>query len=272
MFQRSHCHIGMFDSGIGGLTVLKALKARLPFENVIYFGDTARMPYGDKSRETVSRYSMENVVFLMEQEIKLLVIACNTACSALSLDKLQKVFNIPVIGVIEPGAEKAIEVTKSGRIAVLGTKGTISSLAYQKAIQKRLPMAHVVPIACPLLAPLVEEGLHEHPATRLILGEYLSILKDEPVDTLLLGCTHYPPLKRMVQEIVGEDVQIVDSANTCAEKVAKILEQQGLEGLKGEKVSQKFFVSDNPEKFQNLGKYFIDEELHSVSLKPAFFS
>lgn len=268
MFHRAHHPIGMFDSGIGGLTVFKALRMKLPFEEMIYFGDTARMPYGDKSRETVSRYSMENVVFLMEQEIKLLIIACNTACSALSLDKLRKIFNIPVMGVIEPGAKKAVEVTKNGRIAVLGTKGTIASSAYQKAIHELLPSAEVISIACPLLAPLVEEGLYNHPATRLILEEYLSLLKKDPVDTLLLGCTHYPPLKGLIQEIVGKGVEIVDSANTCAEKVAEILQQQGLENRVNKRVSEKFFVSDNPEKFRSLGQYFIDRELPSINLKP----
>lgn len=256
--------LGIFDSGIGGLTVLKAIKELLPNEKVVYFGDTARQFYGEKSAETVLRYSIENSIFLMEHSIKLLVIACNTA-SAVSVEKLRSIFNIPVIGVIEPGAEKALEVTKTGRIAILATKGTIQSAAYQKHLQLLSPTVSLVPIACPLLAPLVEEGMYAHPATRLILREYLQPLKEHPVDTILLGCTHYPLLKALIQEEVGPEVQIVDSATTCAEKICKTLDEQKMYG--SIPTPAQYFVSDNPEKFKRLGEQFLMQSLTNVSLK-----
>ena len=185
--------IGLFDSGIGGLTVLQQLVRALPDENYVYFGDTARLPYGEKSRETIIRYSIENSIFLLDKNIKMLVIPCNTA-TAFALEKLQKIFSVPVVGVIEPGAERAVEVSKNERIGVLGTRGTIYSQSYQKAILKINPSAFVLPIACPLFVPLVEENYVAHPSARLIVQEYLRPLKDQFIDTLLLGCTHYPLL------------------------------------------------------------------------------
>jgi glutamate racemase len=255
----------MFDSGMGGLTVYDALKKALPHESIVYFGDTARLPYGEKSAETVVRYSIENAIFLLEHHIKILVVACNTAASV-SMDKLRKIFNIPMIDVIEPGAEKAVQVSQSGRIGVLATKGTIHSNAYQNLIRKLRPGAHVVSVPCPLLVPLIEEGLIAHPATRSLLQDYLSPLIEERVDTIMLGCTHYPSLRSMIQEIVGQHVQIVDSASSCAQKVSYILDQHGLKNPSQEAVSHRFFVSDNPDKFRSLSKYFTDVEIPCVSL------
>lgn len=266
MENRNQHHIGMFDSGIGGLTVLRAIQDKLPFEKIIYFGDTARLPYGDKSPETVIRFSIENAVFLMEHNIKILVVPCNTA-SSVSIEKLRKIFNIPVIGVIEPGAEKAIQVTKSGRIAILATRGTVQSGAYQAHLKRLRPDVQALAIACPLLVPLIEEGMQNHTAMRLILQEYLKPLDEHPVDTILLGCTHYPALRSLLQEMVGAHVQIVDSASTCAEQVTSVLEKLSLLNPVKEEVSHQFFVSDNPEKFRKLGQQFIASPLPPVQLK-----
>ena len=262
-------HIGMFDSGMGGLTVFREIKRRLPSESIIYFGDTARLPYGEKSGETVLRYSIENAIFLMERKIKALVIACNTA-AAVSVDKLRSIFNIPVIGVIEPGAERAVSSSSSGRIAVLATKGTVNSGAYQMAIRQLRPDAEVFAIPCPLLVPLIEEGMISHPATRLILTDYLQPLRDQSIDTILLGCTHYPALASLLQELVGPEISIVDSATTCAEKLSDLLIQQELSQEASHRGSYQFFVSDSPDKFRILGKYFLDESLSEVCLKAPF--
>jgi len=254
--------IGMFDSGIGGLTVMREVMRLLPHEQILYLGDTARLPYGGKSRETIIRYSIENAIFLLEHQIKMLVIPCNTASSA-ALDKLRSIFNIPVIGVIEPGAHKAAQVTRNGKIAVLGTKGTIASGAYQKEIQRLLPEAMVVPIPCPLFVPLVEEKFIHHPAARLIVEEYLKPLAKQEVDTILLGCTHYPLLQKLIEEVVGPGIHIVDSATTCAEKVAEVLKEQNLQNHPHCPVHQ-FFVSDDPHKFQVHGEEILGSPIAHI--------
>jgi glutamate racemase len=255
--------IGLFDSGIGGLTVMHQVIRSLPHENLIYFGDTARVPYGGKSRETILRYAIESSIFLMQQQIKMLIIPCNTV-SAYALDSLRQIFNIPVIGVIEPGAEKAVKTTREGRIAVLGTKATIQSGAYQKEIEKRMPGAYVLPIACPLFVPLVEEIFLSHPATKLIIKEYLQPLKKEKIDTLLLGCTHYPLLREAIQEEVGPDVTLVDSASTCAETVAAALQESRMANPGRGKPAYKFYVSDDPKKFKALGETFLGTPIDHV--------
>lgn len=258
----------MFDSGLGGLTVFKAIEKRLPFEKMIYFGDTARMPYGEKSAETILRYSIENAILLTDLNIKILVVACNTA-SSFSVDRLKKIFNLPVIGVIEPGAEKAVKTTKKGKIAILATKGTVQSLAYQNKIRSLDPSVEVTAIACPLLAQLVEEGMQNHPATELILKEYLAPLLEAKPDTILLGCTHYPAIKPLVEKLTDGKVEIIDSATTCAEKVAETLQKHAL--IKREdRGAHQFFVSDNPDKFQTLGSKFIAYPLPKVSLLKPF--
>lgn len=241
--------IGMFDSGIGGLTVMQKVREALPQENIVYFGDTARIPYGSKSRETLIRYSIESSIFLFEQNIKVLVIACNTAASA-AMSKLCSVFNIPIIGVIEPGAAKAVSVTRNQRIAVLGTKATVQSEAYRKEIIRLQPAASVFSIACPLFVPFVEEGMVDHPCTRAIVKEYLAPLKGQGIDTAVLGCTHYPLLRHLIQEELGEDVTLVDSASTCAERVSETLRSQSLAAPAQASVKYRYFVSDDPEKFR----------------------
>lgn len=250
--------IGLFDSGLGGLTVMRKIRETLPHESIVFFGDTARLPYGSKSPETIARYTIESTIFLMEQNIKVLVIACNTAASA-AADRLRKIFNIPILDVISPGAERACEVTKNGRIAVLGTKATIQSGAYERAIKERLPEACVTALACPLFVPLVEEKFLYHPATRLIVQEYLKPLKTAGIDTLLLGCTHYPVLATLIQEELGPEVHIVDSASTTAYQLKELLKKEKGEGEKeGQQEGEcQFFVSDDPEKFKILGADFL---------------
>lgn len=257
--------LGMFDSGIGGLTVMQQLVRVLPHENIIYFGDTARLPYGAKSPETIVRYSIENATFLIQKEVKVLVIACNTA-SAHALESLQQRFSLPVIGVIEPGAESAVQATKNGRIGVLGTNGTINSQSYQKAILKLAPMAQIFPIACPLFVPFVEENCIDHPAMHLIVQEYLRPLKEKGIDTLLLGCTHYPLLKILIQKEMGEGVTIVDSATSCAEKVSETLSRGSLNRSSEKLSNYHYFVSDDPDKFRVSGSSFLGMPIDNVSL------
>lgn len=262
--SKSDYPIGMFDSGIGGLTVMREVEKRLPQEKIIYFGDTARHPYGEKSPENILRYAIENSVYLMDHNIKMLIIACNTA-SAVSVDKLQKIFNIPVLGVIGPGAERAVQVSKNGKIAVLATKATIQSGSYQTQIKGLLQGAEVTAIPCPLLAQLVEEGMQEHPATKLILQDYLKPLVNSGVDTILLGCTHYPALKALIQEEVGPNIEIVDSATTLAEKAAEILSLHSLgASSSGE---HQYFVSENPEKFRQSAERFLSKPGLKVALQ-----
>jgi len=266
MMDNSTAAIGMFDSGLGGLTVMHQLVQALPNEEVIYFGDTARLPYGDKSPETIIRYSIENAIFLIEQKIKMLVVACSTATSH-ALDHLQQTFNIPIIGAIEPGAEQATKTSKNERIAVLGTKGTISSRSYEKALLARNPKAYVLPIACPLFVPLVEEHFVKHPAAQLIVHEYLKVIKDHRIDTLILGCTHYPLLKNLIAAEVGEHITIIDSAAACATYAASLLSDKGLLRHSSEVVQHRYFVSDDPHRFQMLGREFLGLPIDHVHLK-----
>lgn len=261
--DQSSNSIGLFDSGIGGLTVMQQLLKVLPEEHFIYFGDTARLPYGDKSSETIIRYSLENAEFLLEKKIKLLVVACNTA-SAYAIDHLQQRLSIPVIGVVEPGADSAVQASRTGRIAVLGTRATVQSQAYQKAISMRDPGAVVIPLACPLFVPLVEEHFMDHPATRMIVEQYLKPLKEQRVDTVLLGCTHYPLLKDTIRHVMGNDVAIVDSALSCAETVKALLHEQGLKAPKKTHEEHHYYVSDDPRKFQILGESFLGMPLAQV--------
>jgi glutamate racemase len=250
MSDKRELSIGIFDSGIGGLTVMKELMKALPYEPMTYFGDTARLPYGAKSREVIIRYSIENAIFLMEQNIKMLVVACNTA-STFALERLQQMFNVPVLGVIEPGAEKAAKTTTNRHIAVLGTDGTIKAGVYPQKIKRHLPDAQVLSVACPLFVPLVEERFVHHPAAKLIVKEYLQPLHDHPIDTILLGCTHYPILKRLIQEELGNHIKIVDSASSCAENVVWTLKNHDLLASGNHPANCRYFVSDDPKKFRD---------------------
>lgn len=256
--------IGIWDSGAGGLTVMQQVVRLLPHENIVYFGDTARVPYGGKSRETIIRYSIENTIFLMEHQIKMLVVACNTA-NAHALDRLQNIFKIPIVGVVEPGAEKAVQATRSGRIAVLGTRGTINSRAYHNEIQRRLPTASVTGVACPLIVPIVEECFFSHPIAKTVINHYLGELHSHGVDTALLGCTHYPLVRKLIEEELGDSISIVDPAEACAEKVSDLLTANNLRAAH-RTPQYKYFVSDDPERFRSLGKEFSGLPLEDIEL------
>lgn len=255
--------IGMFDSGVGGLTVMQQITRLLPHENIIYVGDTARIPYGNKSAETIIRYSLEIATFLVKQGVKLLIVACNTA-SSYALKKLRESFDIPIVGVIEAGAAKAAASSRNHRIAVLGTKATIQSGAYQDNIRKILPHVHLSAISCPLFVPLVEEDFIHHPSTQLIVHEYLKTLHSQNIDTLLLGCTHYPFLSSLIQQSMGPQVMLVDSAQSCAEHVADILNQQKIRAPYTHQAQYCFYVSDDPIQFCDLGKKLFGYQLPIV--------
>lgn len=256
--------IGIFDSGLGGLTVMRQVIGKCPHESIIYFGDTARIPYGPKSKETIVRYSIENTILLLEKNIKILVVACNTA-TAQALDKLKQIFNIPIVDVIEPGAAEACRVSQNRKIAVLGTKGTIRSGAYQREILKIAPDATVLPVACPLFVPIVEEGFINHPAAELMIKEYIAPILDQCVDTILLGCTHYPLLKEQIQKFVGDGIRIVDSASACAEKVSHTLQKYDCFAQKKNVPSYLYYVSDDPDNFRVKGSEFLGSEIAHVS-------
>ena len=257
--------IGIFDSGIGGLTVARAIYAALPGESTIYFGDTARVPYGPKSPETVRRYSREIAQWLVGQGVKLIVIACNTS-TAHALTALQQESPVPVIGVIEPGARAAVAASRGGPIGVIGTAGTIASNAYARAIHQLKPGVKVEQRACPLFVPLVEEGWFEHEATRLVAEEYLAPMRAAGVDALVLGCTHYPLLKPLLARVMGGSVRLIDSAEETARAVGQALASRQLEALPGPAVYHRFAVSDDEPRFRQVGSRFIGERLQSAEV------
>lgn len=257
--------IGIFDSGIGGLTVLKEIIATLPEENIIYLGDTARVPYGIRSAETVTRYSFENTKFLLSQEIKILVIACNTA-TAISLDAVKQKYPLPVIGVLEPGARAAVAATKTRRIGIIGTEATINSGAYELAIKKIAPDVQVQSRACPLFVPLAEEGWTDNEVAELAAERYLASFRGTGIDTLVLGCTHYPLLKSVISKAVGSGIMLIDSATETAKEVALVLDRLNWK-IRGGGV-RKFYVTDTPVRFENIGKRFLgDSLLHAEQVK-----
>ncbi len=252
--------IGIFDSGVGGLTVVSQIQNILPGEDIVYFGDTARVPYGTKSRETVTRFSVENVEFLMRHNVKVVVVACNTA-SSLSLDFLKRCFKVPIIGVIEPGAESAVSRTRNNRIGVIGTQATISSGAYENAIRKMGAKNRVFTQSCPLFVPLVEEGWVDRRIALDIASIYLKPLKANRVDTLILGCTHYPLLKGVIKKVMGKSVLLIDSAKEVAKEAEAVLEAGGLVNGRSRSARHKFFVSDEPERFIKMGERFLKQRI-----------
>lgn len=254
--------IGIFDSGIGGLTVLKEIGRMLPAENIIYLGDTARVPYGIRSPETVTRYSFECTEFLLRQNIKILVIACNTA-SAISLSEIKKKISVPVIGVIEPGSAAAASATKNKRVGVIGTDATIKSSAYQREINTIDEKIQVFGIPCPLFVPLVEEGWTDGVIARLVVERYLNGFKDKDVDTIVLGCTHYPLLKDAIQDVMG-DVKLIDSAVETAKVVKELVADKAMMKLSETPPSEKFFVTDSPERFINVGEKFLQKKIKNI--------
>jgi glutamate racemase len=254
--------IGIFDSGIGGLTVLQQVARLLPRELLVYLGDTARFPYGTKSPEVVTRYSCENTDFLMERGLKMLVVACNTA-SAVALETLRARYEVPVVGVIEPGAQEAVRCSKNRRIGVIGTEATIASGAYTQALRVLDPSVEVYTRACPLFVPLVEEGWVDNEVARATIAIYLSSLKHSGIDTLVLGCTHYPLLKKGIADFLGPQVCLIDSAEETAKVVRSTLSSYGLARRKGNGGAS-FFVTDIPDRFVKVGARFLGEQVESA--------
>lgn len=252
--DQSMAPVAVFDSGVGGLTVVSRLRELLPSENFIYLGDTARVPYGGKSRETIERYSLEIAASLVEQGAKMIVVACNSA-SALALDSLRQTVSVPVEGVIVPGVEAALRSTKSGHVGVMGTKATIGSGAYAKALREPRADIRVTSLACPLLVPLIEEGMLVDHVTDEILSRYLAPLEGSDVDTLVLGCTHYPLLAQAIARVVGPQVSLVDSAENCAFAVRRKLESIGSLAPEKQHGSLRITFTDSPDGFfQVVGK------------------
>lgn len=255
--------IGVFDSGIGGLTVVRAITHYLPHENIVYFGDTARVPYGPKSPQVVREYSAQDADILLQHNVKAIVVACNTV-SAVALDVVQKRAKIPVIGVILPGAEAAVKASQKKRVGIIGTVGTINSNAYTNAIRQFDAEVQVFSQACPLFVPLAEEGWMEHKATELIAKEYLFPLTLDKIDTLVLGCTHYPLLKDIIGKVLHNNVALIDSGEATAKAVATMLEVEGLQNTSKLKPNLQFFVSDIPLKFTEVGERFLGQKLGKV--------
>jgi glutamate racemase len=254
--------IGVFDSGVGGLTVVNALRHRLPGESILYLGDTARLPYGTKSPTTVLRYTRRNVEFLVDRGVKAIVVACNSA-SALALPRLQA--TVPLWGVVEPGAEEAARVS-AGRIGVIGTEATIASGAYSEALLRHRPELVIVPQACQLFVSLVEEGWEREPATRLIAERYLEPLLEAEVDTVVVGCTHYPLLTGTLRQILGDDVRLVDSAEAVARAVSVALADLDLLAGDDEPVEHHFCVTDSADRFRRIARHVLGEDDVSLEL------
>jgi len=255
--------IGVFDSGLGGLTVVKAIRSVLPNESIIYFGDTARVPYGNKSQELIKEYSLQITNFLLEHDTKIIVVACNTA-TALALDTLQNKLDIPVIGVVKPGVDSALKLTKNNQIGVIGTISTIKSDVYSTELKNNNPSINVISSPCPLFVPLAEEGWLNEPATKLIAEKYLEQIKTENVDTLILGCTHYPLLTEVIQEVVSLKIKLVDSAQAIATTTANLLAENKL--LNDSKIAGdlSLFVSDLPVRFETVASRFLGEKISNV--------
>lgn len=259
--------IGVFDSGIGGLTVMHSLMERLPRESLIYFGDTARVPYGPKSKETVTRFSIENVHLLTSYDVKVVVVACNTA-TARALPVLREEFDLPIVGVVGPGARAAATRTTNGRIGVIGTYGTIESGAYRDHLLAIDANFEVVSRPCPLFVPLAEEGWTDHPVVRQVAEEYLAPFREDGVDTLILGCTHYPLLAGVIAEAVGPGVTLIDSAEETAREVEALLADRGLEADGGDP-EHRFLVSDLPDLFLRVGQRFLQGRIGGVEVVAA---
>ena len=254
--------IGVFDSGIGGLTVAREIMRQLPNESIVYFGDTARVPYGPKSPDTVRRYSHEIAAFLRGEGVKAIV-ACNTA-TAHALPMLQSELSFPVVGVVDPGARAAVAVSRNAEIGVIGTVGTVNSGAYERAIHCLVPEAHVVARACPLFVPLVEEGWTDREATHLIAEEYLAPLVATHVDTLVLGCTHYPLLKPVIGEVIGRGVRLIDSAEETAAEIGRVLRERALDAPAGAGARHRFVASDAPDHFSRMAERFLGRPIEGV--------
>ncbi|SKB08870.1 glutamate racemase [Prosthecobacter debontii] len=259
----SSAPLGVFDSGVGGLTVVRALRELLPNESIIYLGDTARVPYGSKSPDTIRRFSVEDTQFLVSHGVKAVVVACNTA-TAHALPALQATFRVPIIGVLEPGVEATLADGTCERVGIIGTAGTIRSSAYQYALAMRQPDLQIHAMATPLLVPFVEEGWIDHPALKSVLREYLKPLLDKGMDTLVLGCTHYPLLVPVLKRMLGNKVRLVDSASTCAAHTKTLLEKQNLLRTARSKPTLEIYLTDLAEQAEALAKRFLGTEFGKV--------
>lgn len=266
--NRRYKPIGVFDSGVGGLTVAREIMRQLPGERLIYFGDTARVPYGSKSKETITRYSRQIIRFLQEKGVKAIVVACNTA-SALALPQIRTEIAIPIIGVVKPGAKVAAETTRNGRIGVIGTEATIGSQIYTRVIHEHNPKAEVIGKPCPLFVPLVEEGWRKDPITEEIARRYLDSFQSSDIDTMIMGCTHYPLLRSTLRRILGESVTLVNPAYETAQSLKALLEEQDLvnDGLENGEVPQyQFYVSDAADKFKEFANTILPCEIEEAQL------
>lgn len=255
--------IGIFDSGIGGLTVARAVFEQLPSENIIYLGDTARLPYGTKSRETIILYSIECVKFLLKKKVKMIVVACNTA-SSVALPFISKITKIPVIGVIEPGSKAASESTRNNKIGVIGTLGTIKSKAYDKFIQRYNKKADIKSQPCSLFVQLAEDGWTDNKIAEMVANEYLAGFKKSKIDTVILGCTHYPVLKKTISKVLGKNIKLIDSGNEAAKEVKKILEKTNIQNSSKKNGYHKFYVTDFPNKFKEISERFLGKNIRDV--------
>jgi glutamate racemase len=261
--------IGIFDSGVGGLTVAREVFNLLPKEDVIYFGDVGRYPYGGRSQEIITKFAVQDVAFLLEHEVKYVICACNTV-SAVALDALTQNYKLPMIGVIHPGARAAVKATKNGRIGVIGTNATISSNAYARSIHVQNPDLKVFSLACPLFVPLAEEGYIDKEATYLIARDYLQTMHDVDIDTLILGCTHYPLLKQVIADVMGDKVTLIDSGEETARVAYKSLTESGLLNSRTSQTpstsgDHKYFVSDVPEKFSQVATRFMGKIVDRIT-------
>jgi glutamate racemase len=255
--------IGIFDSGVGGLTVFRALERRLPNESLIYLGDTARVPYGTRSKETIERYALEDARFIESKNVKAIVIACNTA-SALASNLLREASSVPVLGVIRPGSQEAILRTKNRRIGLIATEATVASGAYERTMRAMQDDVEIMARACPLFVPLAEEGWAEHAVTSQVAEEYLKDLIDSRIDTLVLGCTHYPILRKVIQRVMGEAVTLIDSGEAVADVVAKMLEEKNLMRASAEPRSESFYVTDSAARFRRVAEIFLGRSIDSI--------
>ena len=262
----SRAPVGVFDSGVGGLTVAREIMRNLPDEKIVYFGDTARVPYGSKSKDTIIRYSRQIIRFLKTQKVKAIVIACNTA-SALALEEVEKELDIPILGVLKPGARVAASVTRNKRIGVIGTESTINSRMYDRFIRAQDPEISVYGKACPLFVPLVEEGWLKDPVTEEVARRYLDELMQKGIDSLILGCTHYPLLRSLVRKIVGEEVTLVNPAYETAKELESLLRREGIENHGGKadpSEGYQFFVSDAADKFKNFANSILPYDIETT--------
>ena len=255
--------IGVFDSGVGGLTVLREVIEELPEEDIVYLGDTARTPYGTRSKEVIIEYSIETIKFLLTKDVKAVIIACNTV-SALAMQEVQMEFNIPIIGVIEPGIRAAVGVTRNSRIGLIATEGTIRSQVYQRGLKELLPNSEVIDVSCPSFVSIVEGGLENTNEAEEIIRKHLSELKEQQIDSLILGCTHFPVLRPVIGRVLGNGVLMIDPAHETAKMAHKILEESDIISDRADCGRYNFYVSGDPVKFRRIGSNILGRDIESI--------